>query len=824
MTKSKWLFKVLVFVLILPMFYPLISVAQEKKEAKNDYQIGKTADGKVILSSVKKIKNSRAVGNVQGKTIQVTIGGVVYEGARITIDGEPAFCIDRDLRAPWEADTPYNNGDPFDNKGVKAIMSYGAFSTHIPNPTDEEVLLTEIALHNWLKNQLTPQEAISNSHPFVSSLIERAKNGDAYDRKINFSKVGVTSDVKDGMQVSEEVTLQGANNQVTLAIPKAVTFVNKSTGVTVTDGKATIQAGEVFYFKAPLTYQSSYTTGEVKPEKGEFVPIMFTPFPVGYQRLVQGKFKDPVDTMRLTVDFRARTGEMKILKLDKTIGKPVPNTEFKVDYDGKSQTVKTNAQGEATLKDILHDTKVKITEIAVPSPYVLDKNNTKEVIIQAGKTASVTFKNEHATGKTTLTKQDATTNSAEPLNPNYPMVGAKYGLFQADGTLLKEFTLDETLTATMDNLALGSYYWQETVAPVGYTVDKTKHVAKLTYQDQHTSVVDKKVESQDKAIHMWIDGQKLIQNATNEIFKNGVEFTLTNQRTGENHVILTETKDGKKGYFRFDDLMLDDYVLTETGGVEGYKNVDPIEITHSYDKETDSFTFIVRDQRSGNLLHEEQLTQLELSNGVGVDLGTYTLKDKAAPIEDEFVYISSQAHIGDGKTQSFAWGKDTKMYDDVTITHKNIEKGTKRAFEAILVAVYADGTEKEVWHSGKIDYEVTEHATNQRVAATYDYKKDAKNTTYYFKTIGYKKRSEKAYEQDSEHNFDGKEVMQTITPIFKATPKETKTAPQPKKEELPQTGENVKRLMSVVGLVLVAGVASVVYWRNKKTKETTNNE
>jgi hypothetical protein len=264
--------------------------------------------------------------------------------------------------------------------------------------------------------------------------------------------------------------------------------------------------------------------------------------PVAYklesqQSVMAGAVDDPnVFGVKIKVN---KTGEVKIVKLDKGTGKVVPNTEFKVEYDSKSQTVKTNDKGEAIVKDILHDTKVKVTETFVPAPYILDTNNTKEVVIQAGKTASVEFKNERATGKTTLTKQDATTESNEPLNPAYPMTGAKYGLFKEDGTLLKEFTLDEKLTASMDKLELGNYYWQETFAPVGYTLDQTKHVVELTYKDQYTPVIVKDAGSNDDVIRMNVDGQKLIQNETNEMFKNDVEFTLTNKRTGETHVVTT---------------------------------------------------------------------------------------------------------------------------------------------------------------------------------------------------------------------------------------------------------------------------------------------
>ncbi|MFG5501582.1 prealbumin-like fold domain-containing protein, partial [Enterococcus faecalis] len=79
-----------------------------------------------------------------------------------------------------------------------------------------------------------------------------------------------------------------------------------------------------------------------------------------------------------------------------------------------------------------------------------------------------------------------------------------------------------------DKLDLGTYYWQETEAPAGYTLDPEKHVVELTYKDQNTPVVIKDSESIDDVIRMNLDGQKVIQNETNEIFKNGVEFTATN--------------------------------------------------------------------------------------------------------------------------------------------------------------------------------------------------------------------------------------------------------------------------------------------------------
>ncbi|MTD40100.1 LPXTG cell wall anchor domain-containing protein [Erwinia sp. CPCC 100877] len=527
----------------------------------------------------------------------------------------------------------------------------------------------------------------------------------------------------------------------------------------------------------------------------------------GSQTVMAGAIDDPnYFEIKLKV---IKTGDVKVTKLDEGTGEPVPNTEFDVKNlsDGKTQKVKTNAKGEGILKDIYDGTEVEITETFVPAPYVKAKNNTKKVSVKAGEVTPVEFRNERATGKSTLTKVDKTTETDKPLNPNYPMIGAKYGWFKEDGTLIKEFALDDKQTATIDKQPLGNYYWKETVAPVGYTLDQEKHVVELTYKDQDTPVVIKDSKSNDDVIRMNLDGQKLIQNETNEMFKNGIEFTLTNKRTKETHVVTTATVDGKKGYFNFVDLPLDDYVLEESKGVEGYKNVDPIEITHVYDKETKSFTFAVTDQKSGNILNEETFTQEELSKGENVDLGTYTLKDKAEVNEEPIVGISTQAHTGDGKSQTFTWGEDVKFYDDVTITTKNIPLGTTIVYETIQVAIYPDGKEKDVWTSGKSELKITDKKMTERVLSEYDYKKDPKGTRYYFKELVHEP-------VEAKHNFDGKEKTQDITPTVEETPEQKETP----KGSLPYTGEQVMRGVTVVGLVMLLGVAGAVYLRRKNAK------
>ncbi|MTD40288.1 LPXTG cell wall anchor domain-containing protein [Erwinia sp. CPCC 100877] len=622
-----------------------------------------------------------------------------------------------------------------------------------------------------------------------------------YEKKPSFDGQKVT------VKVGESITLTDSNNSGLSRFDNAV-LNSANVEYSIDGNKLTI---------TPKKDSKEDGTLMLAKSMDEGTPVAYSL--AGSQQVMAGAIDDP-NKFKLTLDV-IKTGDIKVTKLDAGTGEPVPNTEFDMKNlsDGKTQKVKTDAKGEGLLKDVYDGTEIEITETFVPAPYVKAKNNTKKVTVKAGQVTPVEFRNERATGKSTITKVDKTTETDKPLNPNYPMTGAKYGWFKEDGTLVKEFALDEKQTATIDKQPLGNYYWKETVAPVGYTLDPEKHVVELTYKDQDTPVVVKDSKSNDDVIRMNIDWQKLIQNATNEMFKNGVEFTAKNQRTGEEIVQTTATVDGKKGYLKFSDLPLDDYVITETKGVEGYDPVDPIEIKHSYDKETKSFTFTVTDQKSGNVLNEEKFTQEELSKGENVDLGTYTLKDKATVNEEPSVGISTQAHTGDGKTQTFTWGEDVKFYDDVTFTTKNIPKGTVLVYETIQVAIYPDGTVKDVWTSGKVDLKMTDEKMTERVLSEYDYKKDPKGTRYYFKELVHKPVEEK-------HNFDGKEKTQDITPVAepkKETPKQ-ETPKETPKGSLPYTGEEMMRGASVLGLLLLLGVGGAMYLKRKKKTDLSEEK
>lgn len=225
-----------------------------------------------------------------------------------------------------------------------------------------------------------------------------------------------------------------------------------------------------------------------------------------------------------------------------------------------------------------------------------------------------------------------------------------------------------------------------------------------------------------------------------------------------------------------------------------------------------------------NKVSEEEYVQDTEHNIYGTEV-TQTL---TPTIKESSVEISSQAHTGDGKTQEFVWGEEISFYDDVQIIHENIPMDTERAFEAVLVAVAPDQTEKDVWSSGKIDYKVSDSIMNERVLSNYDYREDEKGTTYYFKTFGFTKDKENNYVQDADHNFDGKEKTQMLTsiieeepevPVEPEEPSESTMTPSQEKA-LPQTGEMVSKGLITFGSLIIGCVGAMLYIRHKKSKLT----
>lgn len=119
-------------------------------------------------------------------------------------------------------------------------------------------------------------------------------------------------------------------------------------------------------------------------------------------------------------------------------------------------------------------------------------------------TSNVKGQNQEITGETTLMKEDKDTG--DKTQGKAVFEGAEYTLFTAkDGKAVKwgeafkpelvkgtkasdetvTLTLDEKNQAAVKHLAINEYYWQETKAPEGYTLDETKYPVSIKKVDDN---------------------------------------------------------------------------------------------------------------------------------------------------------------------------------------------------------------------------------------------------------------------------------------------------------------------------------------------------
>lgn len=189
---------------------------------------------------------------------------------------------------------------------------------------------------------------------------------------------------------------------------------------------------------------------------------------------------------------------------------------------------------------------------------------------------------------------------------------------------------------------------------------------------------------------------------------------------------------------------------------------------------------------------------------------------------ERHVSIQTKAHLEDG-SKTFTHGDIVDMFDDVYIIHEVLD-GSKEAFETILYAILPDGTNKEIWKSGKIDYEVNDKEYTKTVLAE---KVDTSNypegTSFTFKEINYDKDGN----INGKHNEDLKEKAQTLTPKevptapSKPEKPETPTTPSDSQESrattktLPQTGEKNSNILLFIGFTLIFATAGYYFWNRR---------
>ncbi|MFR7897282.1 SpaA isopeptide-forming pilin-related protein, partial [Turicibacter sanguinis] len=261
----------------------------------------------------------------------------------------------------------------------------------------------------------------------------------------------------------------------------------------------------------------------------------------GKQDVVTGGQDDPVHAY-LKINVQS-VGNVNLIKKSVT-GEVIPNTQFRVVGNGIDTVVTTGANGEILVSNLIAGTYT-VTEVSVPSPYILD-TTPKIVEIKPNTTSSVEFINNVAKGRVEVLKTSETGGLVQ---------GAIFEIRQ-NGKVIETITTGKDGIATSSKLSLGTYEVVETFVPSPLILDSTPKQVTLTYANMNTPVVVERVGFVNELAKAQI---KVTKHGVNGEPVEGAKFEIKN---ADGKVVETLTTNAK-GEATTPKLPLGTYTATE---------------------------------------------------------------------------------------------------------------------------------------------------------------------------------------------------------------------------------------------------------------------
>ncbi|EPR0150035.1 SpaA isopeptide-forming pilin-related protein [Listeria monocytogenes] len=696
--KPLFAISIAIAVFLQAFFSPLITTLTAKAESTG-YSLGFTNTGKSIISSTNPKPLLKSTGNSSGKW-SAWYGGYETATSFITVDGEPAFCINPNL--PYPINQEYAESI-YKDEGVYNILYYG----YPTNGTSEKNYVdTYVALNYYLGSFDSP--AMRNDSG-VKYLLDKAEAKTAPMGKFEIANKVQTAKWNANSNRQETgwytTTWEGnANNKQTFSLPtgvKAVTRDGKEYSGTVK-----LDVDTDFKLVADARYDGTVSF-DVATDIKKKASLKFTPKSGNVQSLMSaGGFSDPISATGIKATFEAQVGDLKIKKTGSD-NRTLANAEYDVkDSSGKVVAhVKTGSDGTITAKDLLMG-DYTVVETKAPAGYTIDKTPRK-VTVKAAETTLLNVTNKAISFQVKVKKAD--TETGDTAQGDASLIGAKYGIYEdaAATKQLDEMTIGQDLTATSKKMLLGgaskTVYVKETKAPTGYNIDKTIYPVKVDQKDDVTELLLGNAASKDTVIKGGFElikfaNKPLLQSMLNDLPEGqkqalqGAEFTATLKSTGV--VAQTQTTD-LNGAASFTGLPYGTYVVSETKTPTGYKAVADFEVTIS--EEGQKFHYILEDKV---IEAKVKIVKKDVETGKVIPLSgaTFKVKDSEGNFITQHVNYPSDKDITEFVTAADGTLvlPESLVYGDYTLVEVKAPNGYLLNKKEIPFTVNADNDGKMI--------------------------------------------------------------------------------------------------------------------------------
>lgn len=426
--------------------------------------------------------------------------------------------------------------------------------------------------------------------------LEHIKGLKVPEAALSFSDSDVTAYIDGEGQRTESLLLSGdPENEIALPLPEKIVLVNESRGTEET-GTGHISGGEQFYLKAPMDMKEAYQSGEIYGSITNEWRSLIIGTGEDTQVMGVGSYAvTPTAPVHLNVQW-VPTGKIKLKKIDSETqqGKPQGEGSFEgavyeiFDGNGKKQdTLTTDKNGEAISRLLPYGTYT-VREVKAPFGYTVAVDQSAQL-----QEVEIVVVSEEKPQKGIIRLQKADKEAEQEKNPPYASLkGAEYTVSTKDGTVLQTLVTDDAGKAESKPLLTGRYQVKETKAPEGYNIDPTIYQVELLPGEETAELFYKDVSSKEEIIRGDFEIIKLAENEDEDEDTlqglAGAEFTVYEKAGGKEVVKLVTDAHGfattaSKEYPR-GRLIFGTYVVKETKTPEGYRPVEPFEITIKEEK------------------------------------------------------------------------------------------------------------------------------------------------------------------------------------------------------------------------------------------------
>lgn len=243
--------------------------------------------------------------------------------------------------------------------------------------------------------------------------------------------------------------------------------------------------------------------------------------------------------------------------------------------------------------------------------YEIDRNDYNFTIDENNLDLNFEVYDKRYLGQIQIKKIDSVTKECR-RSGHIPLIGAVYGIFRPDGTLMEELTTDNNcLAISKRNLEIGSYYLQELKAPFGYKLDSEKHYFTINRENADGLV---EIPLEDEAFKTNLVINKMYSLDNQKFPEVDAEFGIYDKQTNELLHILKINEEGRATI----SLPLGEYIIRQLKGKVGFQKVhdfdlilDKLEDTNTYisliDEETKVKLKIRKVDELGNPIHKSKI-------------------------------------------------------------------------------------------------------------------------------------------------------------------------------------------------------------------------